>query len=130
LLIANRELVEVKDPREKLSRLAELHLSSLASNRGLAMVFQTELRQSAKFLSEFSRKHLTSYFDLIRSIVREGQESGRFRKQVSDTIAANCFFGALDAMVTSWLLSERDYPLTSAAPKLVDVILAGIEEKR
>jgi TetR/AcrR family transcriptional regulator, fatty acid metabolism regulator protein len=130
LLIASQELVEVKDPREKLKRLAELHLSSLAANRGLAMVFQTELRQSAKFLSEFSRRHLTSYFDLIRSIIREGQECGFFRKQVSDTIVANCFFGALDAMVTSWLLSERDYPLMSAAPKLVDVILAGIEEKQ
>lgn len=129
LLIANRELVDVQDPREKLKRLAELHLSSLASNRGLAMVFQTELRQSAKFLSEFSRKHLTSYFDLIRSIIRAGQESGIFRKQVSETIAANCFFGALDAMVTSWLLSEREYPLASAAPKLVDVILTGMEEK-
>jgi TetR/AcrR family fatty acid metabolism transcriptional regulator len=129
LVIANRELVEVKDPREKLRRLAELHLSSLASNRGLAMVFQTELRQSAKFLSEFSRKHLTSYFDLIRTIIREGQESGRFRKQVSDAIAANCFFGALDAMVTSWLLSERDYPLATAAPKLVEVLLVGMEER-
>jgi TetR/AcrR family fatty acid metabolism transcriptional regulator len=93
------------------------------------MVFQTELRQSAKFLSEFSRKHLTSYFDLIRTIIREGQESGRFRKQVSDAIAANCFFGALDAMVTSWLLSERDYPLATAAPKLVEVLLVGMEER-
>jgi TetR/AcrR family fatty acid metabolism transcriptional regulator len=94
------------------------------------MVFQTELRQSAKFLSEFSRKHLTSYFDLIRSIIREGQEAGIFRKQVSDVIVANCFFGALDAMVTSWLLSERDFSLPGAASKLVDVILTGIEETR
>ena len=129
LVMANRELVEVHDPREKLKRLAELHLSSLSSNRGLAMVFQTELRQSAKFLSEFSRKHLTSYFDLIRAIVREGQQSGVFRKQVSDKIAANCFFGALDAMVTSWLISERDYPLAAAAGALVDVVLNGMEER-
>lgn len=129
LVIANRELVDVHDPREKLKRLAELHLSSLSSNRGLAMVFQTELRQSAKFLSEFSRKHLTSYFDLIRAIVRDGQQSGVFRKQVSDKIAANCFFGALDAMVTSWLISERDYPLAAAAGALVDVVLNGMEER-
>ena len=130
LHMANRELADIQDPREKLKRLAELHLSSLSSNRGLAMVFQTELRQSAKFLSEFSHKHLSSYFDLIRSIVRDGQQSGVFRKSVSDKIAANCFFGALDAMVTSWLLSERDYPLAAAATALVDVILAGMEEKR
>jgi len=130
LRIANQELQEISDPPAKLKRLAELHLSSLASNRGLAMVFQTELRQSAKFLSEFSHKHLASYFDLIRSIVREGQEAGVFRKQVSDKIAANCFFGAIDAMVTSWLLSERDYPLAAAADALVDVILTGMEERR
>lgn len=130
LLMANRELAEIHDPREKLKRLAELHLSSLSSNRGLAMVFQTELRQSAKFLSEFSRKHLTSYFDLIRSVVREGQQAGVFRQQVSDKIAANCFFGALDAMVTSWLISERDYPLAAAAGALVDVVLNGMEERK
>jgi TetR/AcrR family fatty acid metabolism transcriptional regulator len=130
LLMANRELAEIHDPREKLKRLAELHLASLSSNRGLAMVFQTELRQSAKFLSEFSRKHLTSYFDLIRSVVREGQQAGVFRKQVSDKIAANCFFGALDAMVTSWLISERDYPLAAAAGALVDVVLSGMEERK
>ena len=85
------------------------------------------LRQSAKFLSEFSHKHLASYFDLIRSIVREGQETGVFRKQVSDKIAANCFFGALDEMVTSWMLSERDYPLAGAADAVVGLILAGME---
>ena len=130
LALARRELADIKDPRQKLLRLAELHLSSLASNRGLAMVFQTELRQSAKFLSEFSREHLTSYFDLIREIVREGQQSGVFRKQVSDTIAANCFFGAIDSIVTSWLIADRDYPLASAAPKLVEVILNGMEERK
>ena len=28
-----------------------------------------------------------------------------------DKIAANCFFGALDEMVTSWVLSEHEFPL-------------------
>jgi TetR/AcrR family transcriptional regulator, fatty acid metabolism regulator protein len=126
---AEKELANIADPRLKLRRLAELHLGSLGSNRGLAMVFQTELRQSAKFLSEFSHQHLIEYFDLIRAIVREGQQSGCFRKEVSDKIAANCFFGALDAMVTSWLLSERDYQLAAASNVLVDVILNGMESR-
>jgi TetR/AcrR family fatty acid metabolism transcriptional regulator len=128
--VAQSELATIRDPRLKLRRLAELHLGSLGSNRGLAMVFQTELRQSAKFLSEFSHKHLIEYFDLIRSIVREGQQSGCFRKEISDKIAANCLFGALDAMVTSWLLSERDYQLVGASNPLVDVILTGLEARR
>jgi TetR/AcrR family transcriptional regulator, fatty acid metabolism regulator protein len=126
---AQTELASIPDPRQKLRRLAELHLESLGANRGLAMVFQTELRQSAKFLSEFSHRHLIEYFDLVRAIVRQGQQSGAFRKEVSDKIAANCFFGALDAMVTSWLLSERDYKLGAASDALVDVILNGMEAR-
>ena len=127
---AKKEMAVISDPRERLTRLAALHLESLGSNRGLAMVFQTELRQSAKFLSEFSHHRLIAYFDLIREVVRAGQEAGQFRKEVSDKIFANCFFGALDAMVTSWLLSERDYNLGMAAEAIVDVVLNGMETRR
>jgi len=126
---AQMEMAEIKEPRERLRRLAALHLESLGANRGLAMVFQTEFRQSAKFLSQFSHHRLIAYFDLVRAIVRDGQAAGQFRKEVSDKIAANCFFGALDAMVTSWLLSERDYKLGAAADAIVDVILTGMETR-
>jgi TetR/AcrR family fatty acid metabolism transcriptional regulator len=126
---AQIELANIDDPREQLRKLATLHLESLGANRGLAMVFQTELRQSAKFLFEFSHRHLVEYFDLIRSIVRKGQAAGQFRHEVSDKIAANCFFGAIDAIVTSWLLSERDYKLAHAADAIVDVILSGMEKR-
>src|SRR3954468_5062251 len=126
---AKTEMTTVTDPRQRLTRLAALHLESLGANRGLAMVFQTELRQSAKFLSQFSHHRLIAYFDLVRAIVRDGQDAGYFRREVSDKIAANCFFGALDAMVTSWLLSERDYKLGAAADAIVDVILTGMETR-
>jgi TetR/AcrR family transcriptional regulator, fatty acid metabolism regulator protein len=127
---ARAELQDVKDPQERLRRLARLHLLTLGANRALAVVFQTELRHSAKFLALFSQHHLVEYFDLIRSVVREGQDAGLFRREISDKIAANCFFGALDEMVTSWMLSEHDYPLAGAADPIVDVILQGLEAKR
>ncbi len=127
---ARRELKPDAGPGEKLRRLARLHLETLGANRGIAIVFQTELRQSAKFLAQFSRRNLAEYFDLIRAVVREGQRAGVFRGEVSDKIATNCFFGALDEMVTSWMLSERDYPLAGAADAVVDVILRGLETRR
>src|SRR5213075_764106 len=47
---AARKLIEkVDDPREKLRRIALLHLQRLGSNRDLAIVFQVELRGSTKF---------------------------------------------------------------------------------
>lgn len=124
---ARNEMLATEDPGQRLRRLAFLHLDMLGGNRNLAIVFQTELRQSAKFLAQFSRHRLVEYFDMIRAIVRDGQQAGVFRPEISDKIAANCFFGALDEMVTSWVLSERDYPLSGAADAIVDVILTGME---
>lgn len=124
---AQEELRPIDDPRARLRRLAFLHLDAMGANRPLAAVFQTELRQSAKFLTQFSRRHLIDYFDLIRDIIRQGQTHGLFRRDVSDKIAANCLFGALDEMVTSWVLSEHDYPLAGAADPVVDLFLRGVE---
>jgi TetR/AcrR family fatty acid metabolism transcriptional regulator len=126
---ARIELGQTTDPREQLHRLGRLHLETLGSRRSLAVVFQTELRHSAKFLAQFSQHQLVSYFDMIRSCVRAGQRSGMFRNDISDKIAANCFFGALDEMVTSWVLSDRDYALAGAADIIVKVILRGMETR-
>ncbi|HZU21705.1 MAG TPA: TetR/AcrR family transcriptional regulator [Terriglobales bacterium] len=116
-------------PEQRLSRLCQLHLETLGGNRDLALVFQTELRQSARFLAQFSRTRLVEYFDLIRSLVREAQSAGRFRPDISDKIAANCFFGAIDEMVTSWMLSEHQYSLAGAADAVMNVILKGMENR-
>lgn len=124
---ARGELDTTQDPRRRLHRLAFLHLEMLGANRDLAVVFQTELRQSARLLAQFSHRRLVEYFDLIRAVVREGQRAGLFRRELSDKIVANCFFGALDEMVTSWVLSERQYELAGAADAVVDVILRGLE---
>jgi TetR/AcrR family fatty acid metabolism transcriptional regulator len=126
---ARAELSHTREPGERLRRLAHLHLETLGANRSLAIVFQTELRQSAKFLAQFSHHQLVEYFNLIRAEVREGQRAGVFRRELSDKIVANCFFGALDEMVTSWMLSEHDYPLAGAADAVVDVILKGMETR-
>ncbi len=126
---ARAEMEKTRDPRERLQRIALLHLEGLGANRSLAIVFQTELRQSARFLAQFSHRRLVEYFDLIRQVVRDGQQAGMFRREMSDKIAANCFFGALDEMVTSWVLSEHDYPLAGAADAVVDVVLRGMEAR-
>ncbi|HLJ88261.1 MAG TPA: TetR/AcrR family transcriptional regulator [Candidatus Angelobacter sp.] len=126
---ARTALQEISDPREKLRRMAYLHLEGLGSNRSLAIVFQTELRHSLKFLAQFSHKLLVEYFDLIRDVLREGQEAGVFRSELPVKIAANFFFGAVDEMVTTWILTDREWegPLSSLADVIVDIVLKGME---
>jgi TetR/AcrR family transcriptional regulator, fatty acid metabolism regulator protein len=124
---ARAELENIPSPGAKLRRLAYLHLHALGSNRNLAVVFQMELRQSTRFLAPFSHEHMIEYFQIVRAAIREGQASGSFRPDLHEKIAANCFFGALDEMVTSWVLAEHDYSLPEAADSVANVILMGME---
>jgi TetR/AcrR family fatty acid metabolism transcriptional regulator len=124
---ARAELAAIASPAGKLRRLAQLHLEALGSDRNLAIVFQMELRHSPRFLAPFSRQHMTEYFDLVLQAIHEGQEQGVFRRNLPGAIVANCFFGALDEMVTSWVLDRSHYQLTEVAEITADVILMGLE---
>ena len=46
VLEARRQIETISDPREKLRRIAHLHLERLGADRDLAIVFQVELRSS------------------------------------------------------------------------------------
>src|SRR5690349_3135148 len=48
LSAARGQIKEIADPREKLRRIALLHLERLGADRDLAVVFQVELRGSTK----------------------------------------------------------------------------------
>src|SRR2546429_6802656 len=50
---SRKQLEEITDAREKLRRIALLHLERLGADRDLAVVFQVALRGSTKFMEEF-----------------------------------------------------------------------------
>src|SRR5262249_42027324 len=91
-------VANVRDPADRLRTFARLHLGRLGRDRKLAIVFQVELRQSTKFMERFSSTLLRDYLGLIRSAIVDGQAAGAFRAEISPTVAAKIFFGALDEM--------------------------------
>ncbi len=120
----------VDDPHERLTRLARLHLERLGRDRDLAVVFQVELRQSTKFMEQFSSTHLRDYLGLIRDALADGQATGQFRRDVNPTVAAKLLFGALDEMATNWMLSRRRYSLAAQADTIVDLFINGVGARR
>jgi TetR/AcrR family fatty acid metabolism transcriptional regulator len=116
----------VDDPRERLSRIARLHLERLGRDRDLAVVFQVELRQSTKFMARLSSTYLRDYLGMIRETIADGQRRRHFRSDINPTIAAKVFFGALDEMATNWILSSRRYSLASEAEAVVDLFIGGV----
>jgi len=118
-------LAEVADPVERLRRIAHLHLARLGRDRNLAVVFQVELRQTTKFMEQFSRAGFADYLALIQQTIEQAQASGAFRKGLNPRTASKVFFGALDEMATNWILSRRRYPLAAQADEVVDLLVGG-----
>jgi len=122
-----RQLESVTDPREKLRKIAHLHLERLGADRNLAVVFQVELRGSTKFMEEFSAaRGFAEYLGLIRDTFAEGQRAGLFRKELNAKLVSKILFGALDEMATNWILSKRRYKLAPMADQVLDIFLNGV----
>jgi TetR/AcrR family fatty acid metabolism transcriptional regulator len=129
-MAACHKLIEkVSDPREKLRRIAVLHLQRLGADRDLAVVFQVELRGSTKFMEEFSAAGFAEYLNLLCKIFEEGQRAGTFRKDLNAKVVSKILFGALDEMATNWIISKRSYQLEPMAEIVLDVFLSGVSRK-
>ena len=126
-IAAGRTLIEkLRDPREKLRRIALLHLERLGADRDLAVVFQVELRGSTKFMEEFSAAGFAEYLGMLRRTFEEGQRAGVFRKELNAKLVSKILFGALDEMATNWIISKRSYKLEPMADVVMDVFLNGV----
>jgi TetR/AcrR family fatty acid metabolism transcriptional regulator len=123
---ARVDLAELKEVREKLRRFANLHFSLLEQERDIAIVFQIELRQSTKFMEEFSTTYLAEYLQMLREIIEEGQKDGSFRKGINSKLMAKLLFGMLDEMATNWVLSHGNHSLTAMAEPVLDIFFNGV----
>ena len=121
-----RELAKLAGPREKLSKIAELHFERLGADRDLAIVFQVELRGSIKFMQEFSAAGFAEYLDIICQTIEDGQRSGEFRGDLKPIVAAKILYGSLDEMVTNWVLSNKFYPLAPLADEVLKIFFGGV----
>ncbi len=124
-----KELAEITAPEEKLRRIAELHLEKLGADRDMAIVFQVELRGSTKFMQEFSAAGFAEYLDIIRETIEQGQKTGVFRDDMKPVVCSKILYGALDEMVTNWVLSSKSYPLAPMAGEVLKIFFGGVMRK-
>ncbi len=120
------EIQGLADPMEKLKIMIRLHLEALGRDRALAHVMQIETRHSRRFMSLFTRGRLGEYLGLFRRIIEEGQELGRFRRDIKPRVATMVVFGAVDELVTSWLLADRETRLERELPGLIKLLSQGL----
>jgi TetR/AcrR family transcriptional regulator, fatty acid metabolism regulator protein len=119
------ELAAVQGAPARLRAIAQHHLSAMGGNRDLAVVFQVELRQSTQFMERFTASWLRDYFSLVAEVIDDGIREGSLRADLNRKVVTKAFFGALDEMVTSWVIGGKDYDLARLAGPVVDLFLRG-----
>jgi len=124
-----REIADIAEADRRLRRIAELHLERLGADRDLAIVFQVELRGSTKFMEEFSAAGFAEYLSIIHRTFEDGQHAGVFRSDLNATVCSKILFGALDEMVTNWILSKKPYPLAPMADEVLKIFFGGVLER-
>jgi TetR/AcrR family transcriptional regulator, fatty acid metabolism regulator protein len=120
---------QVKDEPDavaKIRRLVVLHFSVIEKDPALAEVVQVELRQGHKFFRGASAHEISAYFELIASMLEEGQAAGAIRRDIAVKTAVKVLFGAMDQMATSWVLGKRKYRLTDTAGDVANIFLRGV----
>jgi TetR/AcrR family fatty acid metabolism transcriptional regulator len=127
LVRARRDAAALEDPRQKLRAVIRRHLVSLEGDRALAGVFQIELRHSRRFLRRIARGQVAAYLQLLQEIIALGAVRGCFRGDVPPDVAARAVFGAVDELITAWVLASHPRPLADQAEPLLGLLLEGLE---
>src|SRR6266550_8540812 len=121
-----RDLANINRPEDRMRIAIRHHLQALGRDRALAIVWQVELRHSLKFMTLLSHQEVADYLNILRKIVEQGQNEGIFRRTLHSQLVAKSVFGILDEMVTSWVLSDKEYALADQAGPVADLVLNGL----
>ncbi|MGZ9584498.1 TetR/AcrR family transcriptional regulator [Paenibacillus marinisediminis] len=123
----NESLRASSTAAEALHRVCEIHFNELEQDVNLAYVTQIELRQSSIELRKAIGLTVKPYFTLIEQILEKGVQEKTFRQDLDIKLTRMLVFGAMDEVVSSWLISGRKYPLSAQVDKTVDFFLRGLE---
>ncbi|MBK6687102.1 MAG: TetR/AcrR family transcriptional regulator [Deltaproteobacteria bacterium] len=97
-------LATLDDPEAKMRRYIVEHLKLVAGQPHLMQVLTVELRQSARFIKEYSPKAFAKYLAVIGNILEEGQKKGIFRRDLDPSVFRRALFGAIDEISLEWVL--------------------------
>ncbi|MGH2931948.1 MAG: TetR/AcrR family transcriptional regulator C-terminal domain-containing protein [Gaiellaceae bacterium] len=68
-------------------------------------------------------------YEALERIIRRGQENGEFRPELDPQLAATVFYGALEEVLTGWvmgLLPDGDDEVAKAEQAVVSLLCDGL----
>jgi len=118
-------------PREQLRKVAEILLRSWRRDPDLVRVLVREVTRSSHLQERIDE--IDAAFSGLERIIAKGQEEGEFRADLDPRMAAYVFYGALEEILTGWVLGQLedgDEQITRAEETVVGVICGGLAADR
>jgi len=115
--------------REKLDRIAGFIVDSYRHDPDLMKVIIVEVTRAA---NSFGRTHLAKIreaYALIAAIVAKGQARGEFRTDVTPQFAALGFYGAIEQVLTGWILGFVPEEFEQARAFVVQTVCEGLDPR-
>jgi len=117
--------------RERLAGIAKILLRSWRRDPDLVRVLVREVTRSSHLQERIDE--IEAAFAGLERIIARGQEEGEFRADLDPRMAAYVFYGALEEILTGWVLGQLedgDEQITRAEETVVGVICGGLAADR
>ena len=114
-------------PGRKLAAMVRNHLEMVRNHPQLAEILTIELRQSSKFMKEYSNPRFGEFLKLMAQVIAEGQAAGEFASAIPAPMVARMVFGILDELALAWLLARgENFDIERGAEWVVTLVMNGL----
>ena len=132
-IIAAAQMVEETDEpaRDRLSGIAKILLRAWRRDPDLVRVVVREIVRTPDLQKRMPE--INESFDAIERIVARGQEDGEFRADVDARLVSFVFYGALEEILTGWVLGtlpEGEDEVAAAERTVVEIVCGGLAPDR
>jgi len=132
MLARIREVAESGEPaNEQVRKVTALVLRTWRRDPDLVRVLVREVTRSPEQLQR-QIDEIGHAYNALEQIVANGQETGEFRNDLNSKIAATIFYGALEEVLTGWVmgqLPEGDEDIAKAEQDLTGLLCDGLANR-
>ena len=118
------------DATEQVRRVTALLLRTWRRDPDLVRVLVREVTRSQHVQREI--EEITQAMSTLERIIRRGQETGQLRPDLDPRLGAVVFYGALDEILTGWVLGQLpdgDEDIARAERNVVKLLVEGMRDR-
>ena len=132
MLARVREVQEEGGPAdEQVRKVTALLLRTWRRDPDLVRVLVTEVTRSPEQLRQ-QIDEIGHAYEALESIIAHGQETGEFRDDLDPKVAATVFYGALEEILTGWVLGQlpdTDEDIAKAEQDVTGLLCDGLANR-